>query len=285
MRLNCIKSLKGLFLLAILLGLGTSRAQATEINAEQREYFERHIRPVLIENCYKCHGGEVEKIKGDFNLTFREGLLTSGEQGGNIVPGNPDASALIKALRYEDPDFQMPPSGKLPELVIQYFEDWIAMGAPDPRDEAFKEGDTELADIWAQTLEHRKSWWSYQPITKPVVPVLETNTSTNPIDAFIQAGWINAGVVPAEKADPYALIRRLSFVLTGLPPTQDEITTFVEAAKIDHQAAVETTVDQLLASPRFGERWARHWMDWMRYAETEVKAIRVYLMPGATVII
>ncbi len=245
-----------------------SMVWANELSLDEVEYFERHIRPVLVENCYSCHGGEPEKIKGEFNLTFRDGIRKSGEQGHNVVPNDAGKSALLDALRYDDPDFQMPPSGKLPELVIQYFEDWISMGAPDPRDDAFKEGDAGLEEVWAQTLEHRKSWWSYQPIKPSAVPKVEGNTSTNPIDAFIHASWKEEGVGPSPKANPYTLIRRLSFVLVGLPPTQEEITAFVKAYPLNPQGTVDATVDRLLGSPQFGERWARHWMDWMRYAET-----------------
>jgi len=270
LRINIAAKVQGFYVLIISLAYFIPGGWAADLTSEETDFFENHIRPILIQNCYECHGGDPEKLEGGFNLTYRKGMLSSGDIGGNLVPGDVARSGLLEALEYGDAEFQMPPTGKLPDLLIDYVRRWIEMGAPDPRETAFEaEAEAEAArDSWTATLERRKSWWSYRPVRKATPPDVDGAWSKNPIDAFIRKGWIEAGIEPSEAADPYALIRRLSFVLIGLPPSTAEIDAFVVASEIDRQKAVEAAADRLLASPRFGERWARHWMDWMRYAET-----------------
>lgn len=251
-----------------LFGSISFTAVAEDMTVEQREYFEQFVRPVLVQNCYECHGADPEEIEADFNLTFRDGIRGSGSFGSNLVPGDVSKSDLVEALRYEDPEFQMPPTGKLPDLSIEHIEKWIEMGAPDPRDKPFVAGEQSEDDLWAETLKRRKQWWSFQPILDPTPPESTADESIHPIDRFVYSGLLEAGLEPAPRADDRVLVRRLYYVLIGLPPTPEQVNAFLGDAAKDRQATVESTVDQLLASPQFGERWARHWMDWVRYSET-----------------
>ena len=236
---------------------------------ERIEFFETNIRPVLADKCYRCHGENPDELEGGLNLTYKEGLLAGGDRGSALAPGNIQDSLLMAALRYDDDELQMPPTGKLPDKVIANFETWIEMGAPDPRQKPT--GTTALNDdvTWEVVLNERKKWWSLQPVKNSEPPAIaDAEFGEHPVDRFIAAKWTEAGLTPAPIADPHTLIRRLSYVLIGLPPTPEATQEFAEAAQRDYQAAVESAVDRLLNSPRFGERWARHWMDWIRYAET-----------------
>ncbi len=228
---------------------------------EQLEFFENKIRPVLVENCYKCHtveGGQ----RGGLLLDIRQGWQVGGDTGHVIVPGNPEESALIQAIRYTDPDFQMPPDGPLPETVIRDFEVWVKMGAPDPRLEEHPGQTIEEFD-----LEERGKFWCFQPVKKPSLPDVQDELwIRNPIDRFILSRLEAAGLHPVSVADRRTLIRRLTYTLTGLPPTPKEVESFL---KDSSPHAYENLVDHLLASPHFGERWARHWMDVVRYAESK----------------
>ena len=246
-----------------------SATQPTTETAEQIEYFETHIRPVLADRCYRCHGDDPDDVEAGLNLTHRDGLLSGGERGPALSPRNAEKSLIVKAIRYDDDDLQMPPDGKLPAEVIARFEKWVAMGAPDPRDKPLEASSASDENTWQAVLKERKKWWSFQPI-KDVEPprVADADFSRNPVDQFIAAEWKERRLKPAPLAEPSVLLRRLSYVLTGLPPSSAETRQFIAAAEENHQAAVEFAVDRLLESPRFGERWARHWMDWIRYAET-----------------
>ena len=235
---------------------------------EQVEFFEKNIRPVLAEHCYECHNSS-DKAKGGLALDWRGGLAKGSDSGPVIVAGNPDESLLLRAIRHEVKELKMPKGGpKLSSLVIGNFETWIMMGAPDPRSKQPSKADIANATSWETTRERRKQWWSFQPIRSPVLPNVSGEWAQTDIDKFIQAALEAEGLSPAGNAEPHALIRRLSFVLTGLPPTPEETTTFVQVAEGDRRAAVANAVERLLASPHFGERWARHWMDWVRYAES-----------------
>lgn len=234
---------------------------ADELGSEQLEFFENKIRPVLVENCYKCHtveGGQ----RGGLLLDSRQGWQDGGDSGPVIVPGNPDESELINAIRYTDPDFQMPPDGPLPETVVHDFEAWVQMGAPDPR----------LAEQPGRTIEkfdlkERGKFWCFQPVKKPPLPDVQDELwIRNPIDRFILSRLEDAGLDPVSGADKPTLIRRLTYTLTGLPPTPEEVEMFLKDAS---PHAYQNLVDRLLASPHFGERWARHWMDVVRYAESK----------------
>lgn len=218
--------------------------------AEDTTFFETKIRPVLVEKCYSCHSAEAEKVKGGLLLDTREGIRRGGDAGPGVVPGEVKKSLLISALRYED-DLEMPPKEKLPPEVIADFEKWIASGAHDPREGS--------AGPLAGTinLEEGRKHWSFQPITNPPVPAVKDESwPRTDIDRFILAALEAKGLKPVSDATPEQLRRRIAFDLTGLPPVESETSN------------VESQTASLLASPRFGERWARHWLDVARYAES-----------------
>lgn len=246
-----------------------SALPAAALPPEQVEFFESRIRPVLAQECYECHSTAGKK-KGGLLLDSREGWIKGGDTGEVIVPGKPEESLLLQSIRHDDPDLKMPSNGaKLEPRILEDFEKWIAMGAPDPRDRPPTKEEVAKDTDWNAVRERRKGWWSFQPITNPAPPtVKERSWSSHPVDRFLLAAMETQGLHPATEADPQVLMRRVSYVLTGLPPTPEEMRAFVEAHRRDPQAAWETAVDRLLASPRFGEKWARHWMEWMRYAET-----------------
>ncbi|MHA3772837.1 PSD1 and planctomycete cytochrome C domain-containing protein [Verrucomicrobiota bacterium sgz303538] len=244
---------------------------AAEPTASGLEFFEKKVRPVLVSECFECHAGD--KHKGGLLLDSREGLLKGGDTGPAIVPGKPDESLLISSIRHDDPDLKMPSKApKLDDAVIADLTAWVKMGAPDPRDrpEPVQAGDKKP---WADLLAARRQWWSFQPVKKPEVPSVKDETwSDHPIDRFLLARMEAHGLKPAPDADPRILIRRLSVALTGLPPTPEEADAFASeyaATPIENRKSkIENWTARLLASPRFGERWARHWMDLVRYADT-----------------
>jgi hypothetical protein len=228
------------------------------------EFFEKKIRPVLVQHCYECHGSKLKKPKGGLVLDNREGLRRGGRSGPAVVPGRPQESLLLQAISHTDKQLKMPRNGKLPAAVVADFRRWIEMGAPDPRDKA---GLVAGTVSWEQALKVRRQWWSLQPVKKPEPPVVEDRAwATSPVDRFILAGLEKAGLSPGAAADRRTLIRRLSLLLTGLPPSPEETEAFTKDPSPD--AAYARLVDRLLASPHFGERWARHWMDLVRYSET-----------------
>ena len=228
------------------------------------EFFENRIRPVLAQECYECHrtGG---KQKGGLALDSRDALRRGGESGPAIVPGDPAKSLLLQAIRHSLDDRQMP-KGRAPlePAVIADFAEWVRQGAPDPRD-APPTPDQLAADTdWNAVMKRRKSWWSFQPLRKTDPATLATRAN-HPVDRFLAVRQAAAGLTPAGPADRATLIRRLSFALRGLPPTPTEVAAFVQDPDVHAYAKL---VDAFLASPRFGERWARHWMDWVRYADS-----------------
>jgi hypothetical protein len=235
--------------------------------AAQLEFFESKVRPVLAENCYKCHSTGAEKIKGGLTLDTREGVLRGGDTGPSIVPGQPDASLLIKAVRYTDTDLQMPPGDKkLPDQAIRDLEQWVALGAPDPRTDAATAQQLHAADL-AKARQH----WAFQPVRRATVPAPEDaqNWAANDVDRFILAAMTPKGLTPSRPADKLTLIRRATFDLHGLPPTTAEVAAFVADSSPDAWAKL---IDRLLASPRYGERWGRHWLDLAKYADTAGRA-------------
>ena len=263
-------------LLAALTAGGSVLAQeeAAQPTAEQLDFFERKIRPVLADKCYKCHSEKAEKLRGGLMLDTREAAQRGGDNGPAVVPGDLKNSLLIDAIRYSNKDTAMPPEkagGKLPDAVIADFEKWIAMGAPDPRDGAAK------AVKKYDTSEGRK-WWSYQPVQKPAEPaVKDTSWPREEMDKFVLAGLEAKGLKPVADADKLTLLRRIYFDLIGLPPAPKEIDAFVRDTSADAFAKV---VDRLLASPQFGERWGRHWLDVARYAESSGKDVN-FAFPAA----
>ena len=236
---------------------------AFSANAEI-EFFEKKIRPVLVERCYKCHSTSAEKVKGGLLLDSRDASRTGGDTGAAVVPGKIDESLLLSALRYES--FEMPPDGKLPEAVIADFEKWIKMGAYDPRDAPPNKKATGEID-WQEA----KRFWAFRPPTRQTAPKLEDGSSViRAADTFVLAKLDEAGIAPNEEADRRTLIRRVTFDLIGLPPTPAEIADFVND---DSPPAFERVVDRLLASPHYGERWARMWLDISRYAEDQAHIV------------
>ncbi len=237
-----------------------------EITAEQLEFFESRIRPVLVEKCESCHNS-VDTAEGGLVLDYRQALRKGGQSGATINIKVPGKSLLLKVLRHEIEDLEMPQNeDRLSEKTIADFEQWIAIGAPDPRSHPPKEAEGAQVETWENTLAERKKWWSFQPITKPDAPqVNDKEWSSHPVDLFILSKLEESKLEPARVADSRTLIRRLSFVLRGLPPTPKEIEEYLADKSPD---AFEELVDRFLASNAFGEHWARHWMDLVRYSET-----------------
>ena len=252
--------------LVLFLGpLAGGDAEAAETDAEAIEFFESKIRPVLARQCYECHS-TAGKQRGGLNLDHRDSLRKGGDSGPVIVPGKPGESLLLKAIRHEEPDLKMPKAGpRIGDAVVEDFSKWIAMGAPDPRDQPPSKDELEAITSWEAVMEERKQWWSFRPIASPPVPSLQGAPSRHPVDQFLFQKQREAGLAPAERAGKNALIRRAYFVITGLPPTPEQVEAFGED---NSGEAFEKLVDELLESEAFGERWARHWMDWVRYAES-----------------
>lgn len=242
-------------------------APGAEIDDAGSEFFEKKIRPLLVEHCYECHSAASKKLGGGLRLDYRDGWLAGGDSGQAIEPGKPDDSLLIQAVRYADDAVQMPPQGKLPAAAIADLEAWVKLGAPDPRVEAPA---VKPAASWKETLRQRRDWWSLHPVVEPPIPLPKrADYSAHPVDRFILARLESEGLEPAGSAPAETLARRLSLVLTGLPLPPSRMALFaadVEQAGPD--AAAERLVDELLASPHFGERWARHWLDVVRFTET-----------------
>ncbi|MDB5296729.1 MAG: hypothetical protein JWO31_2712, partial [Phycisphaerales bacterium] len=236
-------------------------ATAVPLTKTQLDFFEAKVRPVLVANCYKCHAAENGKAKGGLVLDTREGWLKGGENGAALVAGDPDKSLLVKAISYADADLQMPPNGnKLTPAEIADLTAWVKMGAPDPRTAGA--GGAKLTGL-TDTAKHH---WAFQPV-KPVDPPAVKNAgwAKTPVDAFVLAKLEAAGMAPSRPAAREALIRRASYDLTGLPPTPEEVHAF----QIDQSpTAFEKVVDRLLASPAYGERWGRFWLDSARYSDT-----------------
>jgi hypothetical protein len=231
------------------------------LSPSQTDFFENKIRPLLANNCYKCHSQQAVKIKGGLLLDTRAGWSTGGDSGPAIVPGNPEKSLLIKAVRYTDQDLQMPPKNqKLSDTQIEELVAWVKMGAPDPR--VIKPLSTNQ---YAGALS--RDHWSFKPVKNPPVPAVQDDPwFKTPIDAFVLAKLQENGMKPNPIADKRTLIRRATFDLIGLPPTQEEIKDFLADDSPDAFAKV---VDRLLASPHYGERWGRYWLDSARYADTK----------------
>lgn len=234
---------------------------AAALSTEPSAFFESKIRPVLAEKCYSCHSAQAEKVKGELLLDTRDGTLKGGENGPAVVPGDLDKSLLITAMRWHDADTGMPPKnkgGKLPDSVIADFEQWVKMGAPDPR-----EGVASVTKTYDP--EAAKSWWAYQPLTKPSVPQpKDASWARTDIDRFILAKLEEKNLKPVADADAATLTRRLYLDLTGLPPPP----------------GAPADIDQLLNTRQFAERWARHWLDVARFAETTGRDVNV-TMPEA----
>jgi hypothetical protein len=247
---------------AILLPLLNAAEPTPALSPADVQYFETKVRPILEGKCFDCHSHEAKRIKGGLLVDSRDSLLHGGDSGPAVVPGNPEKSVLIHAIRYTDPDLQMPPDehgGKLSEQQITDLTEWIRRGAPDPR--------VPVASNVALYSGGRKDHWSFLPVKKPAVPEVKDHSwGQSPLDNFVLAKLEAVGLHPNPVADKRTLIRRVTFDLTGLPPTQREIEEFLVDSSPDAFAKV---VDRLLASPQYGERWARYWLDVARYSDTK----------------
>jgi hypothetical protein len=241
---------------------GVVRAEDSAAAAAQIEFFEKKVRPLLAERCYKCHGPSEQE--GNLRLDSRDAILRGGDTGPAIDPGKPEESELILAVSYDPAGYQMPPDGKLPDADIQTLTEWVRLGAPWPVSGAGPAMDADAS--WEEEFARRSEHWSFQPLHRPAPPeVQDDGWVRNPIDRFLLAKLEGAGLQPAPEADRATWIRRASFDVTGLPPTPEEAQAFLTD---DSPQAFSRVIDRLLASPHFGERWGRHWMDLVRYAES-----------------
>lgn len=237
-------------------------SQPAAISNEDAEFFEKSIRPVLVEKCYSCHSAEAKKLKGELLLDSRQGIAAGGE-GGLIVDGrDPDKSRLVQAVRWTDPDLQMPPTEKLTAQQIAAFERWVSLGTPDPRDasSAIKTPEKKKID-----LEAGRKWWAFQPIQPIEIAVADENHwAKTKIDRFVLAKLRENQLEPSPAADRATLIRRAYLDLTGLRPSYEQIKAFVED---ESPNAYEQLIDHLMVSPHYGERWGRYWLDVVHYGE------------------
>ncbi|SIO45026.1 Concanavalin A-like lectin/glucanases superfamily protein [Singulisphaera sp. GP187] len=255
-------------LVALPLALGGTDGNAAE---EQARFFEREVRPILVENCFKCHGAK--KQSGGLRLDSLAAVLAGGDSGPAVVPGKPDQSLMIEAVHYES--LEMPPSGRLSDRQVAVLVSWVKAGAfwPDSPAERLASSASQTAEknpkpgrVGAFSDEDR-AWWSFQPVRDPQVREdPNDHWSRNPIDRFVWRSLRDAGLSPAPEADRATLIRRATFDVIGLPPTPAEISAFLSDKAPD---AYERVVDRLLASRHYGERWARHWLDLVRYADSD----------------
>jgi mono/diheme cytochrome c family protein len=228
---------------------------------EHAAYFEQHVRPLLVQHCYECHSDKSKPLQGNLALDKKVGWVRGGDSGPAIVPGKPDDSLLVKAVTYKDENVQMPPSGKLPEAEIQTLVRWVQMGAPDPRT-----GESAAPARKPIDLERGRKHWAFQPLGKFTPPeVHDPGWCRTPIDQFVLSKLEAQKLRPNKIVERRKLIRRVYFDLLGLPPKPEEIDAFVADAAPD---AYERLLDRLLASPHYGERWGRHWLDLARYAES-----------------
>lgn len=251
--------------LATLFILNFVHSVHADLPSDEREFFENRIRPILAQHCYECHNS-LNKKKGGLALDYKTALEDGGNSGAVIVPGKPDQSVLILSIRHEN-DMKMPSKRpKLEDKVIHDFEKWVAMGAPDPRIEKPSEDDLKIEIPWEEQRDQRAGWWSFQPVRDHEPPLANDPAWNNSaIDQFVYHQMKREGLVPQAVAAPEILVRRVHLILTGLPPSPDIVKAFVEDPSPE---AYERLVDNLLASTAFGQRWARHWMDWYRYAES-----------------
>ncbi|WDQ19172.1 PSD1 and planctomycete cytochrome C domain-containing protein [Rhodopirellula sp. P2] len=245
-------------LVAILL----AGACCADDEAAQREFFENHVRPLLSKQCYECHGPDADERQGGLRVDHGAFLLSGGDTGPAVVAGEVDDSLLIEAVRFES--YEMPPSGKLSDDDIGVLERWVSEGAYWPEEPLPEgaEGETKSFDL----DDRRETHWAWQPVQDRSAPeVSDPAWSRDTIDRFILAGLEDAGLSPARPADRSTLVRRLTFALTGLPPTPEEVVRFEGDGRPD---AMQRLLDRLIASPEFGNRWGRHWLDLVRYAES-----------------
>ncbi len=261
----------------LVIVLGTPAAFASDVrkpaSAADLDFFERKIRPVLVEQCSACHSAT--KTRGGLSLASRATLLKGGDGGPAVVPGQPDKSLLVKAVRHANDDLKMPPKGKLADSVIADLATWIQRGAVWP--DTVVAGANGIRPPGIPISAQDRAFWSFQRIADPTLPaVKDTTWVRQPMDRFILASLENKGLRPVRPAERRALIRRVSFDLTGLPPLPDEVEAFANDTRPDAYALL---VERLLASPRYGERWGRHWLDVARYGEDQAHTFQARVYP------
>ncbi|MEZ0385954.1 MAG: DUF1549 domain-containing protein, partial [Verrucomicrobium sp.] len=257
----------------LLLASSGTAAWAAEVTSQEGlAFFEKKVRPLLIEKCQDCHSPE-KKIKGGLRLDTKAGWQKGGDSGAALTPHDPEHSIFMKAVSYQDRDLKMPPKQKLSVAEIEVFREWIAMGAPDPRRD--EEKATTVAapgKAHGMSLEEGRKFWAFKlPVLHPAPPVQSPTWPLTDADRFVLAKLDTAGLKPAADARAGTLARRLYFDLTGMPPTLKElaeIQEIMDGPADARMAGYERVVDRLLATPRFGERWGRHWLDISRFAES-----------------
>ncbi|MBA4019653.1 MAG: hypothetical protein C0483_21010 [Pirellula sp.] len=248
-----------LFLGSLLL---VTELRAAEPSAADMKFFETKVRPLLVTRCLECHSAT--KAKGGLSLDSRGGWQRGGDSGTAIESGRPDESLLIRAVEYREEGYEMPPAGKLPAAEIAILREWVLRGAPDPRTV-----DASMVRPAGIDIAAGRNFWAFRPVRSPAVPQpTTTDWAKRTSDRFLLSALEAKQLQPAPDAEPRRLLRRLSYDLTGLPPSADEIVQFEEAAQRDLQTAVEAAADRLLAEPQFGEKWGRHWLDLARYADS-----------------
>jgi hypothetical protein len=245
--------------LVLTTGAGLLSAARAEPSATDLEFFEKKVRPILVERCYECHSAEAGKSKGGLTVDSRPALLKGGDNGPALIAGVPDKSLLITAIRYQKRELQMPPKSPLPAAEQRVLEEWVKRGAPDPRHEEI------AASVKPRPVdvEQGRRHWAFRPVAEVPTP-----KNGHPVDAFLQARLADKGLEFAPPADPATFLRRITFDLTGLPPTPEELAGFIADHGAAPEAAVRRLVDRLLASPHYGEKWGRHWLDVARYADS-----------------
>ena len=251
-------------LLLVLAGVAFgTEAHSVAADPKGAEYFQKKVQPILTEHCYKCHSHSGDKIKGGLVVDSLSGLITGGDTGPAVVPGDLEKSLLIEAVTYKNDDLQMPPKGKkLSDEQIAVLSEWVKMGAPWPEEPGKK-----AARPRGKITDEDRAWWAFQPLAKVAPPKFEDRGwAANEIDRFIIQRLRAEQLAPAPRAEKEALLRRVYFDVAGLPPTPAQVAAFVADTAPD---AYSKVVDQLLASPRYGEHWARHWLDLVRYAESD----------------
>ncbi len=248
--------------LALFACLATSAcADDVVLDGAALEFFEKSVRPILVEHCYECHSAG--EVNGGLRLDFRAGVMQGGDTGPSLVAGDPEKSLLIEAIRYKNRDLQMPPKNALSPVLVAVLENWVAMGAPDPRIEAVSNTETGPTGM---SIDDGRKFWSFRPVANPAIPdVKEASWVKNPVDAFVLAQLEASGLRPAPAADKRTLIRRITYNLIGLPPTPEEVAAFLAD---ESDEAFNKVMERLLQSPHYGVRWGRHWLDVARYADS-----------------
>ncbi len=260
--LSIVRAKHRMLVCAIVVGVALhtgSKSFADADFAAGLEFFEKNVRPILVEHCYECHSGE--ERNGGLLVDSRDALLGGGDSGAAVVPGNAEKSRMIEAVRYSNRELQMPPDNRLSDEQIQILEEWVRMGLPDPRSSA-----APAVHPTGMSIEEGREFWSFQPVADPAVPSLANlNWVKTPIDSFVLAALEENKLQPAPQADKRSLIRRVTLNLTGLPPTVEETNAFLADESDD---AWSKLIDRLLESPQYGVRWGRHWLDVARYADS-----------------